>query len=84
MKQFMSTPQSNHSHPHGEAFGLRWQSAATTPHLKDAPGWPKRRGASLPAAVQMAVWNSCRFVFIRGFFIGPSSARARARLLPER
>ena len=37
---------------HGNDFGLRWQSAAATPLFGRRQSYPKRRGASLPAAVQ--------------------------------
>jgi hypothetical protein len=41
----------------GESRGLRWQSAATTP-FRTKPGFLKRRGATLPAAVQDASRSS--------------------------
>jgi len=40
-------------------FGLRWQSAAATPLLASNEYLPKRRGASLPAAVQILVLAFC-------------------------
>jgi hypothetical protein len=45
---FMQTTWSNHL----KRLGLRWQGAAATPLLAGGAFLPKRRGASLPAAVQ--------------------------------
>lgn len=40
-------------------LGVRWQSVATTPLLADERFLPKRRGASLPAAVQIVALVTC-------------------------
>jgi hypothetical protein len=51
-----------------ETFGLRWQSAATTP-LSVRHGNGKRRGASLPAAVQKLFAsspNTCLLSWVKG------------------
>ncbi len=46
-------------------FGLRWQSEAATPLLGGVVPFPKRRGASLPAAVQsFASLHLCAFALI--------------------
>ncbi len=45
--------------PSRDDFGVRWQSAAATPLFGWRPRQPKRRGASLPAALQ-EVWLRLR------------------------
>ena len=47
-------------------FGLRWQSVATTP-LSFCDGLPKRRGASLPAAVQIGCAVFLSFYLLLAF-----------------
>jgi len=57
----MKTTPLNHPWP----LGLRWQSAAATPLFGLWFAVPKRRGASLPAAVQnLASLRLCAFAFL--------------------
>ena len=46
-------------------FGVRWQSAAATPLWERAVHPQKRRGASLPAAVQDDWLSLCRSASLR-------------------
>jgi hypothetical protein len=56
-----------------DRFGVRWQSGAATPLFARPPASKKRRGATLPAAVQKLVAAQfafcpypCESVSIRG------------------